>query len=87
MVVLVGEFGNYTEKVIRKNTHTAVMETLSVPYFSSCYYKVVAFDVESDGSTGTLAVPGVMERNTEVPCYKSGNILFTMHISMHHDIW
>ena len=60
MVVMVGETSNTTKKLMRRNTHTAVTCLTSLP--SKTYKYVVAFDIESDGSIGTVDVPGYFEK-------------------------
>ena len=35
-------------------------EVLNVSHPLSCYHEIFAFDIESDGSVGTLAIPGVL---------------------------
>ena len=34
----------------------------------SCYDRIVAFDIESDGSIGLLPVSGYLEKTTDGPC-------------------
>ena len=56
VVVLVGELqGNVTVNFMRG---TAVDEVINTVHPTSCYNRVVAYDIESDGSVGNLAVPG-----------------------------
>ena len=55
MVVLVGEFDNITANVEQNGC-----EVLNVSHPLSFYHEIFAFDIESDGSVGTLAVPGVL---------------------------
>ena len=57
MVVLVGEFDNITANLSNLEENGSKVLTISHPL--SCYYEIFAFDIESDGSVGTLAVPGV----------------------------
>ena len=64
MVVLVGEVNNITVNVTRNNPCT----TLTVNVTKNCYDKVFGFDIESDGSVGTLAVPSVIIRNVNNTC-------------------
>ena len=58
MVVLVGEFDNVTANlsILEQNC----FKVLNVSHPLSCYREIFAFDIESDGSAGTLAVPGVL---------------------------
>ena len=65
MVVLVGEFENITGNVTRdvdnnSKSHTAVLNAM---YPLSNYSTVFGYDIEFDGSIGTLAVPGVLVRD------------------------
>jgi hypothetical protein len=55
VVVLVGERSNITVNFTRG---TEVEVDLSTVHPTSCYNRVVAYDIESDGSVGSLAVPG-----------------------------
>ena len=56
VVVLVGELqGNVTVNFMRG---TAIDEVINTVHPTSCYNRVVAYDIESDGSVGSLAVPG-----------------------------
>ena len=59
-VVLVGELSNTIVNLIRKNNITEVFTSYTLPYPVSCYYEVFVFDIEADGSTGTLPVPGIL---------------------------
>ena len=69
MVAVVGEFGNATMNLTRDNTR--VTGILNVTHPLSCFGKVFGFDIESDGSVGTLAVPGVISWNVNVTCMTS----------------
>lgn len=60
MVMLVGEFGNSTVTLTRSNNS----QVFNATHPLSCYHEVLAYDIESDGSTGTLAVPGLLVRNS-----------------------
>ena len=68
LVVLVSEFGNSTWNLTRRSTCNS--EIVNVTHPPSNYSEVFAFDIESDGSVGTLAVPGVLMMNasTTDPC-------------------
>ena len=61
MVILVGELDNITVNLTRENLHTT--GTINLTHLLSCYYEIIGFDIESNGSVGTLAVPGVITRN------------------------
>ena len=69
-VVLVGELSNATVNLTKKNNITVVTISYTLPHPLSCYHEVFAFDIEADGSTGTLPVPGVLVRelSTAVQC-------------------
>ena len=54
LVILVGELDNVTVNLTRSSKAVTV-EVANPP---SSYFKVVAFDVECDGSVATLSVPG-----------------------------
>ena len=64
MVVFVGEFDNITANLryLEPKNHCQV---LTIPHPLSCYNEIFAFDIESDGSVGTLAVPGVIQLRDE----------------------
>ena len=66
MVILVGEFNNITVNLTKESEETSTMKILSLTEsFKSCYYStgMVAYDIESDGTVGTLAVPGHLEKS------------------------
>jgi hypothetical protein len=62
MVVLVSSFG--TEKWNLTRNGTQSLEAVNVIYPLSCYSQVYGYDIESDGSLGTLAVQGIIARNS-----------------------
>ena len=63
MVVLVGDFSNTTHVLDRIDPCVLEFFNTTDPFMKS-FCKVFAFVIESDGSIGTLAVPGViMSRN------------------------
>ena len=68
MVVLVSNFGNETKKLTRNSTHAVDIVNATHPL--SCYAEVYGFDIESDGSLGSLAVPGKIIRDSALiaPC-------------------
>jgi hypothetical protein len=79
MVILIGQFSNHTMKLMKRsadNNITEHTEELKLEANSlSCYDRIVAFDIESDGSVGTLPVPGHLmsaavhlERTKDGPC-------------------
>ena len=61
MVILIGEFGNITLNLTREGVCTTLMINQALPL--SCYRDIIAFDIESDKSVGTLAVSGVIVRS------------------------
>ena len=74
MVVVVGQFGNTTRNLTRNSTHVHVTGIINITHPLSCFSEVFGFDIELDGSVGTLAVPGVLLMNisTADPCMLSG---------------
>ena len=62
MLVLVGELDNTTVKLTRGVYSEEA--TISTVYPTSCYKRVIAYDIEYDGSVGSLAVPGKLLANT-----------------------
>ena len=60
MVVFVDEFGNITRTI--NITNSCIMEIINSTDPLS-FHEVFAFDIESEGSIGTLAVPGVIISN------------------------
>ena len=60
MVVLVGEFGNITQTLNITNSCKMEIFNSTDPI---TFHEVFAFDIESEGSIGTLAVPGVISNN------------------------
>ena len=72
VVVLVGEFDNATGNLTRDSTLSAT-GAISVLNPTSYYFKVFAFDIESDGSVDTLAVPGELRNiSSKVPICMTG---------------
>ena len=61
MVVLEGEVDSEQLNLTRNNQSGRGVFVLKHPL--SCYEEVFGFDIESDGSVGTLAVPGVIMNN------------------------
>ena len=71
MVVLVGQFENLTMKLMKRSADLIHTEKLELTHRTlPCYHSVIAFDIESDGSIGTLPVPGDFERSRDQngPC-------------------
>ena len=61
MVVFVGDF-NETLNLTRSENASDVSETymFNLQYTISCFEKVLAYDIERDGSIGSLAIYGVL---------------------------
>ena len=58
---------DYYNLTKNQNTNlTVIAVTLELP--PSCYIGVKAFDIESDGSVGTLAIPGHITNFPQVQC-------------------
>ena len=53
LAILIGELDNVTVNLIR-----SLSSKVEVANSPSSYFKVVAFDVEHDGSVATLSIPG-----------------------------
>ena len=70
VVVLVGEMTNTTVILKREDANGGGVVITEVPYPLSCYYDVIAYDVEANGSNGTLPVLGtlVREMDTRIKC-------------------
>ena len=76
VVVLVGEFDSITVKLSRE-ANNIIEEVINTPYPTSCYNEVIAFDIESDGSVGSLPVLGKIlpdtTSNSVVQCLRRQN--------------
>ena len=69
MVVLTGFEAYIVNLNLTRNISTnAATTTVTLEHPSSCYTGVEAFDIESDGSVGSLAVPGQLGGRLETPC-------------------
>ena len=65
VVILMSNFGNETRNLTRNGTHSLNVEAaVNATHPLSCYTGVYGFDIESDGSVGTLAVPGMIMTNS-----------------------
>ena len=60
VVILVGEVTNTTVILNREDTAGVGMANIELPLPLGCYRDVIAFDIEVDGSNGTLPLPGVL---------------------------
>ena len=76
MIVLMGEVGNVTKILKRSNADEQVDETLIIPRPLHCYTGLFAYDIESDGTIGTLGVPGeiTIDVDTSEPCNTSTTV-------------
>ena len=76
MVILVGEVTNTTVIVNRDDTTGVGVASTELPLPLDCYHDVMAFDIEADGSNGTLAITGTLERETDsrVKCVPTKDI-------------
>ena len=74
MIVLVGEFDNITTYIERDSS---ILLNITFPLM--CYYGLIAFDIESNGSVGTFAVPGELMGidSTAAPCLDQATISTT----------
>ena len=70
VVVLVGEVTNTTVILKREDANGGGVVITELPYPLSCYYDVIAYDVEANGSNGTLPVLGTLVReiDTRIKC-------------------
>ena len=62
MVVLVSSLGTEKRNLTRSGIQS--VKAVNVMYPLSCYSRVYGYDIESDGSLGTLAIPGIIARNS-----------------------
>ena len=67
MVVLTG-FRKYKISLTRNINTNSATTTVTLEHPPSCYTGVEAFDIESDGSVGSLVVPGQLGGRLETPC-------------------
>ena len=68
MVVLTGFVAHNDVNLTRDpNTNSATL-TITLEHPPSCYTGVEAFDIEFDGSVGSLAIPGQLAGRSQTPC-------------------
>ena len=67
MVMLISENNEYQHNLTRGNQSVAVL-SVTLEHSPSCYTGVEAFDIESDGSVGSLAIPGQLRVDSQAPC-------------------
>ena len=73
MVVLEGEVDSEQHNHTRNNESGHIMHGVFVlTHPLSCYDKVFGFDIESDGSVGNLAVPGLIMNYLNSMCNPTG---------------
>ena len=72
-MVLTGEFDTVTVNLTRNNWCVAA-DTFHASLPVSNYSEVFGYDIESDGSVGTLAIHGTILKNgsSTAPCMPSG---------------
>ena len=65
-MILIGQLSNHTMKLMKKSADSNIIEHTEELKFKdnslsfSCYNRIVAFDIEYDGSVGTMPVPGYL---------------------------
>ena len=68
MVVLNSDKGQKLYNLTRNaNTNVATL-TVTLEHPQTCYDGVEAFDIESDSSLGSLAIPGQLRNSSQAPC-------------------
>lgn len=90
--MLVGDTVNTTVNVTRCGTSSCSVMTLHSQSLS-CYFEVFAFDIESDGSVGTLAISGKLKdepisKTSAVSCaqnFSSGMVKYACYVTCMHD--
>ena len=73
-MALLSDLENTTVTLTKDINDKDEMIVHKLPYPLFCYDQVFAYDIESDGSTGTLPVPGMMHvtsRSTAEQCSPS----------------
>ena len=69
MVVLTSENRHGAQyNLTRNQSTTSAILSVTLEHPSSCYTGVEAFDIESDGSVGSLAISGQLKVHSEAPC-------------------
>ena len=70
MVIIVSGCVNMTKNLTRSNNSKHITQTLNVSQAPNCFTGLFGYDIESDGSVGTLSVPGEIKINftTTSPC-------------------
>ena len=79
LVILVGEYKNTTVNITSHNYFD-----MNVNYLLSCFKEVLAFDIERDGTVGTVAVRGKVNKTSDHAvvqnCFQSPDHDITMII-------
>ena len=70
---LVGEAENTTIKLTRKGMHMYVMKVLNLTKSSARISEILGYDIESNGSIGTLPVTGELSWNVNLLNCKSSD--------------
>ena len=78
MVVLVGGLDNVTANLTRNSKST--LGTLALTKPLSSYLKVLAFDIERDGSIGTVAVAGDIVSTYRTIIVKNSGLYTTYNV-------
>ena len=68
MVVLTSENSQKAQYNLTRNSTISEILGVTLEHSPSCYTGVEAFDIESDGTIGTLPVPGQLGGRLEAPC-------------------
>ena len=68
MVVLTSENSQKVQYNLTRNSTISEVLSVTLEHPPSCYTGVEGFDIESDGSVGTLPVPGQLIVNSQAPC-------------------
>lgn len=63
MIILVSEHKNITTNLTRDSSFTTITVRFNTFQRLLCNPKVFGYDIESDGSIGSLAVPGIISVN------------------------
>ena len=70
MVVLIGESENITVNLTRFFNTACTTETFELPTTVTDIISVFGYDIENDGSIGTLAIPGKLNGSQSMVCMR-----------------
>ena len=71
-MVLVGESENTTLNLTKFSNSACTLETIELPMnTNSKIIDVLGYDIENDGSIGTLAIPGILNGSQSMVCMQS----------------